>query len=157
MKTVYPFAGSCCHYDDPRRLLNHTEKYLLLDFMFGQNPSYFADYIDDVRYILSFSPSIRVKGDHLIDSLKIERNSWMCIHVRRTDFIERNISTDGISHFMIFGDDQKFMHNLTQVIIKEGKWKGNNKAIYQERGARYSDTAPFGKKTHRRLILSAAP
>ncbi|KAK6011144.1 hypothetical protein OSTOST_23782, partial [Ostertagia ostertagi] len=55
------------------KLLNHTEKYLLLDFMFGQNPSYFDDYIDDVRYILSFSPSIRVKGDHLIDSLKITR------------------------------------------------------------------------------------
>ncbi|XGW05981.1 hypothetical protein V3C99_016380 [Haemonchus contortus] len=62
----------------------------------------------------------------------------MCIHIRRTDFIERNVATDvnltvtaantiakqtNASQILLFGDDQIFMKDLANKIIKRGKWK----------------------------------
>ncbi|CAJ0605441.1 unnamed protein product [Cylicocyclus nassatus] len=61
-----------------------------------------------------------------------------------TDFVALKRSTDmkstvkaanqlamrkNISHFMIFGDDQKFMNKLSEAIIKEGGWKSDAVAI----------------------------
>ncbi|KAK5985387.1 hypothetical protein GCK32_016250, partial [Trichostrongylus colubriformis] len=131
-ETVVPFGGSCCSYDDPHRLVNHSAKYILLNFMYGQNPSYFEEYVDDIRRILKFSPRISTEGNSIIRSLKMERNSSTCIHIRRTDFVELNVSTDvtqtvqaanfiarqlKTSRFMIFGDDQEFMHDLGNTIV----------------------------------------
>ncbi|XGW05984.1 hypothetical protein V3C99_016382 [Haemonchus contortus] len=142
--TAIPFGGSCCTYDNPIRLVNNSDKYILLNFIYGQNPRFFDEYLGDVRQFLTFSRSIRDEGDYAIDSLKIKRNSWMCIHIRRTDFIERNISTDvnltvnaansiakltNVSHFLLFGDDQTFMKDLANKIIEHGKWQKDRPMI----------------------------
>ncbi|KAK6034129.1 hypothetical protein COOONC_28365, partial [Cooperia oncophora] len=174
--TLVKFANhSCCVYDDPRRLLKYTDKYILLDFSFAQNPRYFEDIIEEVREILEFSPEIVSEGNYLLDSLKVlvscepitagntsnsngsrsprkfsfwarPHQSALCIHIRRTDFLERNISTDmmatvkaandiargkGIDRFLVFGDDAKFMYNLTRTIIKEGNWNPNAAFVSQ--------------------------
>ncbi|KAK5976412.1 hypothetical protein GCK32_016914 [Trichostrongylus colubriformis] len=107
-RTLVKFANkSCCVYDDPKRLLNYDDKYLLLDFAWVQNPRYFEGMIEEVREILEFSPSVVSEGNHLLDMLKLNSSSlgnfsfWdrpqqstLCIHIRRTDFLERNISTN---------------------------------------------------------------
>lgn len=137
-QTEVSFAGSCCRYDDPRRLLNNTAKYIRLGFTFGQNSRYFEDYLDDVRKLLQFSSRVSREGDYIIDSWHLARNNTMCLHTRVTDFVVRNISTDikqtvtatnsiakrlGLKRFLIFGDDGKFMANLSLSIIEAGKWK----------------------------------
>lgn len=134
--SVVPFAGSCCTYDDPRRLSDHPATYLHLDVMYGQNPRYFKEYLDDVRRILRFSSDVCERGDDLIDSLNLTRNSMVCVHNRRTDFVERNVATDvdktvlaantvalkmGTRRFLLFGDDQEFMHNLSHLIMESEK------------------------------------
>uniref|UniRef100_A0A7I4Y1Y5 L-Fucosyltransferase n=1 Tax=Haemonchus contortus TaxID=6289 RepID=A0A7I4Y1Y5_HAECO len=159
--TLVPFAKkSCCVYDDPRRLMNHPDKFLLLDFSFAQNPRYFEDMIDEIRELLEFSPNITSEGGFLLDSLKANYSSkegefsfWdrpnqsaLCIHIRRTDFLERNISTNmmetvtaandiargkGVDRFLIFGDDKDFMYNLTKVIIRTGNWNRNAAYVSQ--------------------------
>ncbi|CAJ0608141.1 unnamed protein product [Cylicocyclus nassatus] len=65
------------------------------------------------------------------------------------DFIERRICTDmnvtvnaantiarrmNISHFMIFGDDQRFMTNMSHSIVMNGGWPNETVAIstYEE-------------------------
>ncbi|RCN43413.1 hypothetical protein ANCCAN_10604 [Ancylostoma caninum] len=117
-----------------------THKYLLLGFYYGQNPRYFEEYLPDVRNILQFSEEMQRNGSEVIDPLMMDHSNSLCIHIRRTDFIERNISTDmmeavraanriarkrDISRFMIFGDDKEFMRNMSQRIVEEGHWKAN--------------------------------
>ncbi|KAL6737500.1 hypothetical protein Aduo_011136 [Ancylostoma duodenale] len=136
-ETIVPFADSCCVYDNPFRLSNDNATYLLLDFIYAQNPRYFEKYLPDVRHILQFSSDYRREGDYMIGLLKMTHSNSMCIHIRKTDFEERNISTDmistveaantialqkGLSQFMIFGDDHAFMENMAQAIIKNGNW-----------------------------------
>ncbi|CAJ0607880.1 unnamed protein product, partial [Cylicocyclus nassatus] len=139
-----PFAKSCCTYYDPKRLSNLTDQFLLLKFRFGQNPRYFEDYIVDVRGILKFSEEVKRNGSQLLFSLKNYSES-MCIHVRMGDFVIRRISTDMnitveaankiakkmvcSSHFMIFGDDKKFMTNMSRNIVNSGGWKDDLLAI----------------------------
>ncbi|KAK6047191.1 hypothetical protein COOONC_15304 [Cooperia oncophora] len=94
-ETVVPFPVTCCKYDDPSRFLNHSAEYLLLHFRYGQNPRFFDKYLEDIHKLLQFSPSIRSEGNHLIGTLGIERNSSVCIHVRRTDFLTYNVATNG--------------------------------------------------------------
>ncbi|RCN43414.1 hypothetical protein ANCCAN_10605 [Ancylostoma caninum] len=140
-EVIVPFAfGSCCVYDEPLRLINLTDKYLLLNFGYGQNPSYFEKYLPDVRNILQFSEEMQRNGSEVIDPLMMDYSNSLCIHIRRTDFIERNISTDmmtavraansiarkkNISRFVIFGDDKDFMRDMSQEIVEEGHWKAN--------------------------------
>lgn len=139
-QTQVDFAGSCCAYDDPRRLANSSAKYLLLNFAYGQNPRYFEDYIGEVRNLLRFSPYVRGVGNLIIHGKKLQRGKMMCVHTRQTDFVAINVSTDasqtvvaaddiarrlGIERFMIFGDDQHFMHQLSLTIIDRGKLKKN--------------------------------
>ncbi|VDM72106.1 unnamed protein product [Strongylus vulgaris] len=78
-------------------MADFTDEYLLLDFTFGQNPRYFEDYITDVRDILQFSEEVEQNGSEVIRALESEHSDSMCIHVRMTDFIIRNISTDFMS------------------------------------------------------------
>ncbi|EYC19396.1 hypothetical protein Y032_0024g1063 [Ancylostoma ceylanicum] len=70
-ETVVPFADSCCDYDNPFRLSNDNATYLLLDFVYAQNPQYFEKYLPDVRNILQFSSDYRREGDYMIDLLKM--------------------------------------------------------------------------------------
>ncbi|KAK6011908.1 hypothetical protein OSTOST_22994, partial [Ostertagia ostertagi] len=151
--TLVKFANnSCCVYDNPRRLMSYTDKYLLLDFSWAQNPRYFEDILEEIRDILEFSPTVVSEGNHLLDNLKVngtrsanDSSFWnhpyqnaLCIHIRRTDFLERNISTNmmetvyaandiaqgkGLERFVIFGDDKEFMQNLSHVIIEKGNWR----------------------------------
>ncbi|RCN30275.1 hypothetical protein ANCCAN_23955 [Ancylostoma caninum] len=65
-------------------------------------------------------------------------SNLVCLHIRKTDFDVRNISTDmmssveaantiarkkGLSQFIIFGDDQEFMQNMSRTIVEIGKWE----------------------------------
>ncbi|KAL6737498.1 hypothetical protein Aduo_011135 [Ancylostoma duodenale] len=137
-ETVVPFANSCCVYDNPSRLSNNNASYLLLNFIYGQNPRYFDKYLPDVRQILTFSDDYRREGDYIVDLLKITHSNLVCIHIRKTDFDVRNISTDmmssveaantiarkkGLSQFIIFGDDQEFMQNMSRTIVEVGNWE----------------------------------
>ncbi|KJH49629.1 hypothetical protein DICVIV_04239 [Dictyocaulus viviparus] len=140
-QTTVPFAsGSCCNYDNPNRLLNHSAEYLLLNFIYGQNPHYFDEYLSEIRELLRFSNNARNLGEKLIGTFnnETERTNMLCLHIRMTDFIVRNISTDtqktteaandianknDILRFIIFGDDQDFMRRLSKEIIQHGKWK----------------------------------
>ncbi|EYB88612.1 hypothetical protein Y032_0244g3529 [Ancylostoma ceylanicum] len=160
-ETVVPFANSCCVYDNPVRLSNNNASYLLLNFIYGQNPRYFEDYIADVRQILKFSNDYRREGDYIVDLLKMTHSNLVCLHIRKTDFDVRNISTDmessveaantiarrkGLSQFMIFGDDQKFMENMSQTIVESGNWDKN---VYLAVGVDGSGFSTASKSTLR--------
>ncbi|KAL6733290.1 hypothetical protein Aduo_003947 [Ancylostoma duodenale] len=119
-KTLVFFAGSCCVYDDPLR--------------------YFEKYLPDVRNILQFSEDLQRNGSKIVDRLMRTHSNCMCIHIRMTDFVDRNISTDmtatvraasdiakkkNISQFLIFGDHERFMRAMAKKIVEEGHWKAN--------------------------------
>ncbi|CAJ0588816.1 unnamed protein product, partial [Cylicocyclus nassatus] len=121
-------------YADPSRLKNLTDQYLLLDFFFAQNVRYFEDYVAELRAILQFSDEMKSNGSIITRSLQSHSDS-MCIHVRTTDFIRLHWETDvnktvkavnalakkmNMSNFLLFGDDQQVMINMSQVIIKDG-------------------------------------
>ncbi|WKY12948.1 hypothetical protein Q1695_004062 [Nippostrongylus brasiliensis] len=132
VETKVPFVRSCCAYDNPKRYLNHSATYLHLKFAYGQNPRFFEDYLDDVRQLLRFSSAITKEGDYQLRALDVPLNSTLCIHIRRGDFVDMKVDTNvnetiravndisgrmGTSRFMIFGDDQEFMRNLSHLII----------------------------------------
>ncbi|KAK6059157.1 hypothetical protein COOONC_03216 [Cooperia oncophora] len=93
----------------------------------------------------------RKKPFHPTDVIDLEssarcsaQNSALCIHVRRTDFVQLNVSTNinetlratnkiatrfNISRFAVFGDDQIFMHTLARKIELEGHWKENSTLV----------------------------
>ncbi|KAJ1349994.1 hypothetical protein KIN20_005689 [Parelaphostrongylus tenuis] len=137
-ESITPFAGSCCAYDNPRRLLSESAEHLLLNFIYGQNPRYFDEYLPEIRNLLRFSDKVRREGRYIMDTLQIHDARMLCIHIRMTDFVWLNVSTNandtvsaanaiakqqGISRFMIFGDDQNFIHRLAKTIVKDGNWK----------------------------------
>ncbi|EYC19391.1 hypothetical protein Y032_0024g1060 [Ancylostoma ceylanicum] len=82
-ETVVPFANSCCVYDNPVRLANNNATYLLLNFIYGQNPRYFEDYLADVRQILKFSVDYSREGDYIVDLLKIDSASELHYSILR--------------------------------------------------------------------------
>ncbi|KAJ1349996.1 hypothetical protein KIN20_005692 [Parelaphostrongylus tenuis] len=69
-QTLIAFAGSCCAYDNPNRLLNETAEYLLLNFVYGQNPRYFDKYLSEIRDLLRFSDKVRHEGKLAMDVLQ---------------------------------------------------------------------------------------
>ncbi|KAK6020418.1 hypothetical protein OSTOST_13929, partial [Ostertagia ostertagi] len=116
------------------RLRNHTATHLFLAFEYGQNPRYFDKYLHDIRKFLQFSSSVRRKGDEIIEGL----NRYYCtVSLYHKNF--RNISSSrlhapvispstatrsqGISSFVLFGDDRKFMHDLARRIELAGRWR----------------------------------
>ncbi|WKY11836.1 hypothetical protein Q1695_003424 [Nippostrongylus brasiliensis] len=133
IETTVQFADSCCAYENPRkRYMNHSATYLRLNYSYGQNPRYFEDYLGEVRRLLKFSAATAKEGDYLIETLDEDLSCMMCIHIRRTDFVGRRVATNvnetmkavklisnrtRASRFLIFGDDQGFMRNLSQLII----------------------------------------
>ncbi|CAJ0605666.1 unnamed protein product [Cylicocyclus nassatus] len=136
---VVKFAKKPDFFVDPSRLRNLTDQFLLLDFVFGQNPRYFEDYATDVRAILQFSKEMKHNGSMTTSFLRSHSDS-MCIHVRMTDFIRLKWQTDmnitvkaaiplakrkNITRFLIFGDDQQFMTNMSQAIIKDGRFEND--------------------------------
>ncbi|CAJ0591775.1 unnamed protein product [Cylicocyclus nassatus] len=142
-QTIVPFSYWCCNYIDPSMYSGNTNQFLLLDFKYGQNPKYFADYIVDVRAILQFSKEAEKNGSDILLLLQNYSDS-MCVHTRMTDFVIRNASTKmnetvkaansiakkkNLSHFLIFGDDMNFMVKLSKTLAKDSGWRKNAKAI----------------------------
>ncbi|CAJ0605658.1 unnamed protein product [Cylicocyclus nassatus] len=145
---VVKFARRFDAYADPSSLKNFTDQFLLLDFVGAQNVRYFEEYAIDVRAILQFSEEIKSNGSIITHSLQSHSDS-MCVHVRTTDFIKHKWHTDvnktvtavnalakkkNMSHFLLFGDDQQVMINMSQVIIRDGGWKNDAVIVsnYQE-------------------------
>ncbi|KAK6754720.1 hypothetical protein RB195_013605 [Necator americanus] len=139
-QTTVNFVGSCCAYDDPLRFSNNTNQYLLLNFKYGQNPRFFEEYLPEIREILQFSKDMERNGSKIVDVLKKKYSNLMCVHIRRTDFVGMKVATDmmttvnaafsiarrrNLSQFMIFGDDQKFMLELSKMIADQGNWNEN--------------------------------
>ncbi|EPB79297.1 hypothetical protein ANCCEY_01590 [Ancylostoma ceylanicum] len=125
---------TCCRYDDPSRLIGHPAKYLLLQMSFAQNARYFEEYLPEVRALFNFSSESREQGNRNLRRLNVgDATDFMCVHIRRTDFLDFGIGSDlngtlkatrdiaarkGLSKFLIFGDDKDFMKSLaTQLKI----------------------------------------
>ncbi|KAK6727933.1 hypothetical protein RB195_005536 [Necator americanus] len=115
--------------DQTARLANHKAKFLLLDTKFLQNARYIEDYLPEVVRLLTFADEIRDQGKTALERLQLSYVSAMCVHIRRTDFVSSNTSTDGAStvritrrlarekglyRFLIFGDDRKFMRWIAE-------------------------------------------
>ncbi|VDL76456.1 unnamed protein product [Nippostrongylus brasiliensis] len=136
--TGYGIARSLgrVHYIPYSTLLAHVNRYLIeFDRIFPElRKSYIImpDYLDDVRQLLRFSSAITKEGDYQLRALDVPLNSTLCIHIRRGDFVDMKVDTNvnetiravndisgrmGTSRFMIFGDDQEFMRNLSHLII----------------------------------------
>ncbi|KAK6727932.1 hypothetical protein RB195_005536 [Necator americanus] len=83
--------------DQTARLANHKAKFLLLDTKFLQNARYIEDYLPEVVRLLTFADEIRDQGKTALERLQLSYVSAMCVHIRRTDFVSSNTSTDGAS------------------------------------------------------------
>ncbi|VDK45318.1 unnamed protein product [Cylicostephanus goldi] len=62
--------GGFWNYDDPLRLKNFSDQYLLLTASFMRNRRYFDDYLEDVREILQFSEEVKQNGSNVLRSLE---------------------------------------------------------------------------------------
>ncbi|EYC00557.1 hypothetical protein Y032_0114g416 [Ancylostoma ceylanicum] len=129
-----PFAQkngemSCCEYEDPKRLENITEQFLVLELLYAQNVRYFEHMLPEIRYLLEFSDDVKRRGREVLDRWQIKDASAMCVHIRRSDFIRLHLATDfdrsvrhvrfiakqqGLSKFVIFGDDVDFMRMMSE-------------------------------------------
>ncbi|KAL6733451.1 hypothetical protein Aduo_004098 [Ancylostoma duodenale] len=129
-----PFAQkggkmSCCEYEDPKRLENRTEQFLVLELQYAQNVRYFEHMLPEIRRLLEFSDDVKRRGSEVLQGWQIEDASSMCVHIRRSDFIRLHLATDfnesvrhvrhiakqqGLSEFLIFGDDIDFMRRMSE-------------------------------------------
>ncbi|EYC28006.1 hypothetical protein Y032_0008g284 [Ancylostoma ceylanicum] len=86
---------TCCRYDDPSRLIGHPAKYLLLQMSFAQNARYFEEYLPEVRALFNFSSESREQGNRNLRRLNVgDATDFMCVHIRRTDFLDFGIGSD---------------------------------------------------------------
>ncbi|WKX91463.1 hypothetical protein Q1695_009921 [Nippostrongylus brasiliensis] len=145
-----PFAQrnghiSCCEYEDPVRLMNRTEQFLVLDFHYAQNVRYFEYMISEIRQLLEFSPSVAEEGKEVLQRLAMSNGEAMCAHIRRTDFVDLNVASDfhssvddivsiasqqNLSKFLIFGDDADFMRRMTDNIDSRLNTIGKTRALF---------------------------
>ncbi|EYC14631.1 hypothetical protein Y032_0040g315 [Ancylostoma ceylanicum] len=145
---VLPFAdnkgkATCWKYEDPSRYSGHPAKYLLLNTYCAQNARFFEDYLPEIREMLRFSETLTKKTQEKLRSGKICFAKTTCLHTRQTDFLAHKRTTNlnetidaalrisqrhGSEHYMIFGDDQKFMNGLARRLeIADGLTK---KTVY---------------------------
>ncbi|KAK6754726.1 hypothetical protein RB195_013608 [Necator americanus] len=97
-------------------------------------------------------------GSKVVNVLNKTHSNLMCIHITRTDFVHEKVATDvitainaaikiarrkNLSQFMIFGDDQKFMKNLSKAIIDQGHWEENVKKILLGNCTRLAKTSIY--------------
>ncbi|KAK5984852.1 hypothetical protein GCK32_009639 [Trichostrongylus colubriformis] len=136
-----PFAQrngrmSCCEYEDPSRLKNRTEQFLVLEFNYAQNVRYFEDILPEIRQLLEFSEDVQQEGDKVLQRWTLTNATAMCAHIRRTDFVKLAIATDfqkavhdmmsiahqqGLSDYLIFGDDADFMRRMVEELTKSSR------------------------------------
>uniref|UniRef100_A0A7I4XXB5 L-Fucosyltransferase n=1 Tax=Haemonchus contortus TaxID=6289 RepID=A0A7I4XXB5_HAECO len=138
-----PFAQSqgrmsCCEYEDPSRLKDRSEQFLVLEFHYAQNVRYFEYMLPELRQLLEFSMNIQHQGDKVLRRWKLNNATAMCAHIRRSDFVELEVATDlhksirdmesialqqGLSDYLIFGDDVDFMRRMVEALrikMREG-------------------------------------
>ncbi|KAL6741515.1 hypothetical protein Aduo_014762 [Ancylostoma duodenale] len=141
---VVPFANnkgkaSCWKYDDSSRYSNHSAKYLLLNTYCVQNARFFKDYLPEIREMLRFSETLSEDVKQKLRRRNERSSKTTCLHTRQMDFLVYNRTTNlsetidaayrisqrhGSEHYMIFGDDQKFMKNLARELeIADGRRK----------------------------------
>ncbi|RCN33019.1 hypothetical protein ANCCAN_21158 [Ancylostoma caninum] len=134
--------ASCWKYEDPLRYFNHSAKYLLLNTYCMQNARFFKDYLSEIREMLRFSEDLCEKAQQKLKSRKRFNSNnrhyvkTTCVHTRRGDFLANGRLTSfnetvdaahqifhrhycrrhlqGSEHYLIFGDDQKFMEKLAR-------------------------------------------
>ncbi|KAK5969807.1 hypothetical protein GCK32_020038, partial [Trichostrongylus colubriformis] len=85
---------SCCEYEDPSRLKNRTEQFLVLEFRYAQNVRYFEDILPEIRQLLEFSDDVQQEGDKVLQQWTLTNATAMCAHIRRTDFVKLAVATD---------------------------------------------------------------
>ncbi|PIO62054.1 hypothetical protein TELCIR_16404, partial [Teladorsagia circumcincta] len=88
-----PFAQnegkiSCCEYEDPSRLKERKEQFIVLEFRYAQNVKYFEEMLPEIRQLLEFSENVQHEGD------------------------------EGLSDYLIFGDDVDFMRRMVESLGK---------------------------------------
>ncbi|KHJ84112.1 hypothetical protein OESDEN_16178, partial [Oesophagostomum dentatum] len=76
-----PFAQkngkmACCEYEDPSRLENRTEQFLVLEIHYAQNVRYFQHILPEIRYLLEFSDKVKREGNKVVKHWKM----WVCFH-----------------------------------------------------------------------------
>ncbi|WKX99221.1 hypothetical protein Q1695_014251 [Nippostrongylus brasiliensis] len=76
-------AASPWNYEDPIIYRNHPAKYLVINNMRLQNTRFFIDYLPEIRQMLKFSTSM----NQSVESFTKNTSDFMCIHIRRTDFV----------------------------------------------------------------------
>ncbi|VDL78273.1 unnamed protein product [Nippostrongylus brasiliensis] len=130
--TVAPLAmtsdgkADAWKYEDPIKYRGHPAKYLVLNSIVAQNARYFTDYLPEIRKMFKFSTSMHAM-DEIVESFSKKGSDFMCVHIRRTDFIKFQWETHfgptlsaarslakrhRLSRYLIFGDDRKFMKRL---------------------------------------------
>ncbi|CAJ0608208.1 unnamed protein product [Cylicocyclus nassatus] len=122
---------SCCEYEDPIRLQNNTAQFLVLDFHYAQNARYFEPILPEIRSLLKFSRKVIREGKEIMKLWGVENANAVCVHIRRSDFIELNLATDledtvrklrhiatitNLNEFLIFGDDADFMRRMAETL-----------------------------------------
>ncbi|VDL72655.1 unnamed protein product [Nippostrongylus brasiliensis] len=130
--TVVPLAmtsdgkADAWKYEDPIKYRGHPAKYLVVNSIVAQNARYFTDYLPEIRKMFKFSTSMHGM-DEIVESFSKKGSDFMCVHIRRTDFIKFQWETHfgptlsaarsiakrhRLGRYLIFGDDRKFMKRL---------------------------------------------
>ncbi|KAK6733679.1 hypothetical protein RB195_017436 [Necator americanus] len=133
-----PFAQkngemSCCEYEDPSRLRDKTQQFLVLEMRYAQNVRYFEDILPEIRYLLDFADDVKQQGNEVLQRWNM-KNRVMCVHIRRSDFVRLNLATNlnesvrkarniarrqKLSQFLIFGDDVDFMRRMAERMLPD--------------------------------------
>ncbi|PAV85494.1 hypothetical protein WR25_23493 isoform B [Diploscapter pachys] len=133
----YHGLSVCCSYEDPTwRLSNYSEDHIFLETTFMQNSLYFERQIPELMKYLKFSEEVIRNGEKIINSWNVTNAAqFSCIHVRLTDHFSKsdaNFSQAGIkfllekekyNDFIIFGDDQSYMKDLSTNVKRDPAFK----------------------------------
>ncbi|CAD6189322.1 unnamed protein product [Caenorhabditis auriculariae] len=125
--------SSCCTYEDPMPLKNHTATKLYLLSRWTQSYKYFLPYLEEIKKILEFSPKVVKEGNGVIKDWGIKaKGNNLCVHTRRGDFTEGKYKKGAIAtnatfatralkflnnkfkpdNIIMFGDSFKFMKSI---------------------------------------------
>ncbi|VDP02259.1 unnamed protein product [Heligmosomoides polygyrus] len=103
----------------------------MLDFRYAQNVRYFDFMLPEIRHLLAFSDDVQREGDQVLHRWNIHNATAMCVHIRRSDFVQLHVASDlhdsvgdviriaerqDFDKFIIFGDDTDFMRRMAEAI-----------------------------------------
>ncbi|KHJ99003.1 hypothetical protein OESDEN_01018 [Oesophagostomum dentatum] len=99
---------ACCEYEDPSRLENRTEQFLVLEIHYAQNVRYFQHMLPEIRYLLEFSDKVKREGNKVVKRWKM----W------------------DLSEFLIFGDDTDFMRRMEEALQpNKARYSSNSEGV----------------------------